>query len=124
MKLYGTVKEHEICVPIFDQYFYVLFGKENWNRLCVEEPELKDFIGDGSFGLVAHHLEHNRLYLYFEEDVENDRGTLPHELYHLALRICDARGIKQKDEELIAHLLGYLYAQVKPLFKDHIKKEL
>ena len=116
MKLYGKIKAHEIYIPIFNQYLYVLFGKENWDNLCVSEPEFKDFIGDNSFGLVAHNTESNRLYLYFEENKENDMGTLPHELLHLAHRICEARGIKQKDEELIAHLIGYLYTEVKPLF--------
>lgn len=115
--IYGDIEAYEVCVPIFGQYFYVLFGKENWDKLCIAEPELKDYIGEDSFGLVAMNTDTNRLYLYFAEIEDNERGTLPHELVHLAHRLCETRGIKQKDEELIAHLVGYLYTVVKPLMK-------
>lgn len=45
------------------------------------------------------------------KDPDNNASTVFHELVHVALGICDLRGM-QRDDELVAYLVGWLKQNV------------
>lgn len=118
-KIYDTIKAQEFYVPIFNQYYYLIFGKSDWQKLCAADPDFATYSHDGdNNGMVAANTDTNRIYVWFKDTSVIELGTLAHECVHLAKRILDCRGVKQQDEETIAHLVGYLYTQLKPYFKQ------
>lgn len=105
-------------MPVFNQYFYMIFGKENWQALCAAEPEFAKFAHDGdNNGMVAFNSDTNRIYVWFKDISVEKGGTLAHECVHLAKRILEARGIKSSDEEMLSHLVGWLHKEMRPYFE-------
>lgn len=117
-KIYDNVDAQEFYVPVFNQYYYLIFGKDNWQRLCAADPDFAKFAHDGdNNGMVACNTDTNRIYVWFADFSKAESGTLAHECVHLAKAILNCRGVKQHDEELLAHLVGYLYKEMRPHFE-------
>ena len=116
-KIYEDVQAKEFYVPVFNQYYYMLFGKENWRKLCTYDTEFAEYVTEGdNNGHVAFNTESNRIYVWFKDETMAETGTLAHECVHLAKAILKCRGMEHTDEELIAHLVGHTYKEMRPHF--------
>lgn len=117
IKIYDQIPAYECHIELFNQYFYVLFGVDNWKALAEKNDDLKPYRDQThSYGLVAHNETDNSIVVWFADESVIDRGTLAHECIHIANRIFETKGIQNVDEELLAYTVGYLFKHLKPLF--------
>lgn len=125
------VKMTEFHIELYDQYFYLFFGKENYIKFleAINEDEDVDKAESdlNSFGLVMSHESRKYpqcLYMWFPDNEywRVERGTLAHEIIHLMDYVSINKGFKHdvKNQEVYAQLMGYLFKSLLPFFKKQI----
>lgn len=97
--IYG-VKMKEIYIDVYNQYFYLHFGKDSYIKAYKEEPKYK--------GEVRSNKEGN-IFMWVCD--KKDTLTLIHESFHLGEIISKKVGIKFKGE-VGAYLLECIVKQV------------
>lgn len=115
---------YECYIDLYDQYFYLFFGKGNWRKFA-KAIELEECDSDiNSRGLVLGHHDKKFpkcIYIWFPDRSFQrvKEGTLAHEIVHLVDHIAMNKGIKHDvdNQEVYAQFVGYLFRSLLPFFK-------
>lgn len=123
LRIMGGIHAYECYIDLYDQYFYVLFGEKDLSRMQ-DYLKMEESGPDGARGMVVYntsrHFQKGILAWFPNRSHEAvASGTLVHEIMHIADYMSQNKGLRHdvENQEVYAHLIGYLFRSLYPLFE-------